>query len=63
MITRADEQIAAERKKAVNEIKNEIADIALMAAGSVLEKDMDDESHRKLIDEFIESVGDDQWQS
>ena len=34
-----------------------------MAAGSVLEKDMDDESHRKLIDEFIESVGDDQWQS
>lgn len=63
MISRADEQILAERKKAVNEIKNEIADIALLAAGSVLEKDMDDESHRKLIDEFIESVGDDQWQN
>lgn len=63
MISRAGEQIEAERKKAVNQIKNEIADIALLAAGSVLEKEMDDESHRKLIDDFIESVGDDQWRN
>ena len=62
MIARADEQIQSERKKAVNELKNEIADIALQAAGAVLEQDMDDESHRRLIDDFIESVGDDQWQ-
>ena len=62
MIARADEQIRSERKKAVNELKNEIADIALQAAGAVLEQDMDDESHRRLIDDFIESVGDDQWQ-
>ena len=63
MIDRANEQIEAERKKAVNEIKNEIADIALLAAGSILEKDMDDEAHRRMIDDFIESAGDGTWQN
>jgi len=63
MISRANDQIAAERKKAVNEIKNEIADIALLAAGSILEKDMDDEAHRRMIDDFIESAGDGGWQN
>lgn len=63
MIDRANEQIAAEQKKAVNQIKNEIADIALLAAGSILEKDMDDEAHRRMIDDFIESAGDGTWQN
>ncbi len=58
IIARADEQVEAEKKRAVNEIKNEIADLALLAAGTVIQKDLDSDSHRQLIDEFIENVGD-----
>ena len=57
MLSKAEEQIAAERKKAVNEIKDEIADIALLAAGNVIGKSLSDEDHRQLIDEFIGQVG------
>lgn len=57
MISRAEEQIEAERKKAVNEIKDEIADIALLAAGNAISKDLSDDEHRKLIDDFIGQVG------
>ena len=63
MMERAQEQIESEKKKAVNEIKDEIADIALMAATNVLEKDMDSDDHHKLIDEFIDNVGDEPWQN
>ena len=34
------------------------ADLALLAAGTVIQKDLDSDSHRQLIDEFIENVGD-----
>lgn len=61
-IMRADSQIEAQKKKAVNEIKDEIADIALMAAGEVIEKELDEESHKKLINDFIENAGDIKWQ-
>lgn len=63
MMERAQEQIESEKKKAVNEIKDEVADIALMAASNVLEKEMDSKDHHKLIDEFIAEVGDGPWRS
>lgn len=56
IVTRAHEQIEVEKKRAVNEIKNEIADIALLAAGNVLEKELDEAGHRKMIDDFIENM-------
>ncbi len=63
MMARAQEQIESEKKKAVNEIKDGITDIALMAASAVLEKDMNTADHNKLIDEFIDKVGDEPWQN
>lgn len=63
MMAQAEEQIASEKKKAVNEIKDDIADIALMAASNVLKKEMDAKDHGKLIDEFIDKVGDGPWQN
>lgn len=61
-IKRADVQIEAQKKKAVNEIKDEITDLAILAAGEVIEKDLDDEEHKKLIEDFIENAGDIKWQ-
>ena len=63
MMARAQEQIESEKKKAVNEIKDGITDIALMAASTVLEKDMNTADHNKLIDEFIDKVGEEPWQN
>ena len=63
IIRRADEQAAIEKKQALNEVKNQIADLALQAAENVIHKELDADSHRKMIDEFIENVGEQQWQN
>ncbi len=54
---RAQSEVAQERRKAVNEAKNEIGGIAMEIAGKVIEREISEEDHRKLIEEFIENVG------
>ena len=55
--TRAEADIEQEKKKAINEAKDQIGGLALDIAGKVVEKEIREEDHRKLIDEFIQSVG------
>lgn len=57
MKAKAESDIAQEKRKAVNEIKNEIGDIAMEIAGKVIEREISEEDHTKLIDEFIANVG------
>lgn len=54
----AEADIAQERKKAVNDLKNEIGGIAVDIAGKVVEREINDTDHKALIDEFIRNVGD-----
>ncbi len=54
---KAEADIAQERKKAINEVKDEIGGLAMDIAGKVVEKEINEEDHRKLIDEFIQNVG------
>ncbi|MDO4521720.1 MAG: F0F1 ATP synthase subunit B [Eubacteriales bacterium] len=54
---KAEINIAQERRKAVNEVKNEIGEIAVEIAGKVIEREVSEEDHAKLIDEFIANVG------
>lgn len=54
----AEADIAQERKKAVNDLKNEIGGIAVDIAGKVVEREINETDHRALIDEFIRNVGD-----
>ncbi len=58
MKAQAEADIAQEKKKAVNEAKDEIGGLAMDIAGKVVEKEIHEEDHRKLIDEFIQNVGD-----
>lgn len=58
MLKKADEDIAQEKVKAMNEIKNDISSMALDIAQKVVEKEIKPEDHKALIDEFIASVGD-----
>ena len=54
----AEADIAQERKKAVNDLKNEIGGMAVEIAGKVVEREIKQQDHQALIDEFIQNVGD-----
>ena len=54
---KAENDIAQEKRKAVNEIKDEIGGMAMEIAGKVIEREISEEDHAKLIDEFIANVG------
>ncbi len=53
---RAKKEIVLERAKAVDEIKRAAVDLTLEAAGRVLERELNDEDHRRLAAEVIEKV-------
>ncbi|MBQ2863280.1 MAG: F0F1 ATP synthase subunit B [Clostridia bacterium] len=57
MIRRADAQIAQEKKKAVNEIKNEISAMSVDIAERMIGREIKEEDHEALIDEFISGIG------
>ncbi len=63
LLKRASEQIEQDKKKAVNEIKNEIADLAIGAAAQVVNKELSSADHEKLIENFIENAGEIKWQN
>lgn len=55
--SKAERDIEQERRKAVNEIKDEIGDMAMEIAGKVIGREINSSDHEKLIDEFINKVG------
>jgi F-type H+-transporting ATPase subunit b len=57
LLRQADEDIAYERKRAVNEIKDQISDISVDIAEKMLEREIKEEDHRDLIDRFISDIG------
>ena len=56
-LARAEEQIELERRNAINEVKDEISDMALGIAAAVLERDVTPADHEQLIGEFIDKLG------
>ena len=56
-LRRADEQIALEKKRAMNDIKDEVSVMAVDIASAVLARDIKRSEHSELIDSFIENLG------
>ena len=54
LINRARAEIQRERDDAITEVRREFADLTVLAAGKVIEKSLDKEEHRKLIDKVLE---------
>ena len=54
---KAEADIAQERKKAANEVKDEIGGMAMEIASKVVEREIKEADHQDLIDEFIKNVG------
>ena len=56
VMKRAEEQVEMEKKRAINEVKNEVSDMAIGIASAVIERDINREEHEALIDEFIRAM-------
>lgn len=54
---KANKDIVQEKQKVMNELKNDISSIAILAASKVIEKDIDQAKHEEMINKFIEEVG------
>ncbi len=55
---KANADIALEKKKALNDAKDEISEIAIVIAGKVVGRELTAADHSRLIDEFIDGAGD-----
>ena len=53
----AQKEIAGERHEAAAQLRQEIGSLAINIASRVVEKELREEDHRRLIREFIENVG------
>ena len=54
LINRARTEIQRERDDAITEVRREFADLTVLAAGKVIEKSLDKEKHRELIEKVLE---------
>ncbi len=54
LIIKARTEIQQERDAAVAEVRREFADLTVLAASKVIEKSLDKEEHRELIDKVLE---------
>lgn len=57
-IAKAKAEIQAEKERAVAQIRDEVANLAILAAGKVLNKEITNEDHKKMVKDFVEEVGD-----
>ena len=55
--TKAEESIERDKQRALNEIKNEISEIVVLAAGKVVEKEISASDNEEIISKFLEEVG------
>ena len=54
LLGRARSEIQRERDEAIGVVRREFADLTVLAAGKVIEKSLDKEEHRELIDKVLE---------
>ena len=54
LITRARHEIQRERDEAIDEVRKEVADLTILAAGKVIDRSLDKKAHRQLIDKVLE---------
>ena len=57
MISRAQAEADAERRKAEDDIRERIADVSAAIAGKLLEREISAADHSDLIDSFISEIG------
>ncbi len=56
-VARAEDEIAREREKAKEILKEQIIELSVRSAEKILRRELDEKTHRKLAAEFIDEVG------
>ncbi len=54
LIAKARTEIQRERDEAIDELRAEFAELTILAAGKVIDRSLDKEAHRQLIDKTLE---------
>ena len=57
MKQKAEAEIAQQKKRALNDAKNEISEIAMTIAGKVVGRELNAADHAKMVDSFIDELG------
>ena len=57
LLNRARKDIDAEKEKAIQAMRREAVELSIAAASRVIEANLDTEANRKLVSEFLESLG------
>jgi F-type H+-transporting ATPase subunit b len=57
VVAKAREEIEYERKRVLAELRSEVAELAVLAAGRVINRELDETSHHKLIEDFLAENG------
>ena len=60
IIRQAETQAQLEMQKAEESIRREIVEVSTALAGKLLEREINVDDHRGLIDSFIEKIGDEE---
>lgn len=63
IISRARKEIIRERDVAFQEIKAQAGEMAILIASKIMEEKINMDSQKRLIDKFIDEVGNSKWQS
>ncbi len=63
VLERAEREIALEKSKVKDEVKQEMVGVARELAGKFVAESLDDAAQARLIDEALNEMGDDTWQS
>lgn len=58
ILAKAEEDVEREKKRAQNELRGEISELAVLVAQKVVEKEINEADHDRMINDFIENVGD-----
>ncbi|HEY8832674.1 MAG TPA: F0F1 ATP synthase subunit B [Gemmatimonadaceae bacterium] len=56
MLERARREIEMEKEKAIAELRREAIELAIAGASKVIEKNLDDESNREIVESFLASI-------
>lgn len=60
IVRQAETQAQLEMKKAEDGIRREIVEVSTALANKLLEREINEDDHRSLIDSFIEKIGDEE---
>lgn len=58
IVRRAEEQAVLERKRATEDMRREIVEVSTALTEKMLGREVNEQDHRDLIDDFIEQIGD-----